>query len=486
MVLWVAASITPNSVWAAGWAAWAYASNSVANTYYSAILAVYPNYLYVYGPCTNLNTNTCSSWNTTNSDTQNIYQSRTCYGTQTYTAYAISVGGGGSYVFYTNYSPNPSCPITQTQVIANPETITAPSITGNSATISGAANTFTFSNTTDNKGNLFHYEISWSNSGTKDETLPSSSSYSLTNAAPTATITHSWTYNNSGPNTHTFGVRAVSSTGAASTWTPYTVSVCVGTQGASCPSPLGVCNTTYSDTVQCDGSCNATTPPLPPNGYGTNCNRNTCGGTGTYTCGGGSNTLYCSAQAPSIPSNLGNPCNRNSCDSVPCPGGKTCSGDGIGVWQCDTTCSQATKQTERYFSDGHTVNQSCLSAPNACGQSTYNGVWLCNDTCSSIPDDSQCPAPTVDITNISKQMVNPGNSCSFSWSVTNAGNQYLTNITCSITAPGMSTVSVPTTGTWTTSPISYTTRYTLSCINGPKVTTSKILSCLINPNFREL
>ena len=191
MVLWVAASITPNSVWAAGWAAWAYASNSVANTYYSAILAVYPNYLYVYGPCTNLNTNTCSSWNTTNSDTQNIYQSRTCYGTQTYTAYAISVGGGGSYVFYTNYSPNPSCPITQTQVIANPETITAPSITGNSATISGAANTFTFSNTTDNKGNLFHYEISWSNSGTKDETAthlptPHRQQQSLT-AGPTTT-----------------------------------------------------------------------------------------------------------------------------------------------------------------------------------------------------------------------------------------------------------------------------------------------------------
>jgi len=121
-------------------------------------------------------------------------------------------------------------------------------------------------------------------------------------------------------------------------WDAPVQSCCVNNVGDSC-SASNVCGQTNSGTIQCDGTCNASTPPNP-SGYGNPCTSeaNVCGqiNSGTIQCDG-----TCSAAKPS------DICNKSSCVSISAPNSitsgqqfnasVTMKNTGTKVWNSDAT-----------------------------------------------------------------------------------------------------------------------------------------------------
>ncbi len=108
-------------------------------------------------------------------------------------------------------------------------------------------------------------------------------------------------------------------------------SCCASNSGQGCTSSANSCGQTNSGTIQCNGSCSATTP-ANPSYYGQACasTPNSCGQTnsGTYNC-----SDVCSASTPANPAGYG-----NSCTSAP----NSCGQTNSGTIQCNGTCSAAT------------------------------------------------------------------------------------------------------------------------------------------------
>ncbi|MBI4158036.1 MAG: PKD domain-containing protein [Candidatus Yanofskybacteria bacterium] len=150
---------------------------------------------------------------------------------------------------------------------------------------------------------------------------------------------------------------------------------CAAGYGNSCTSSANACGQTSTGTIQCNGSCSASTPSNPP-GYGNSC-------TG----------------ATSSP---------NAC-------GQTNPG-GSGTIQCNGSCSGSTGSTP---ANPPGYGNSCTSSANACGQ-TNTGTIQCNGSCSaSTPPNSACPVPSVDI-NANPSTINWNQSSALSWSSSNA------------------------------------------------------------------
>ncbi len=102
---------------------------------------------------------------------------------------------------------------------------------------------------------------------------------------------------------------------------------CDANQGHSCTSGQNSCGQSSSGTIQCDGSCSASTPSNPA-GLGNSCqsSSNSCGqtNTGTIQCDGS-----CSASAPANPAGFGSACySYNSCNM-----------STQGIYLCDGSCS---------------------------------------------------------------------------------------------------------------------------------------------------
>ncbi len=148
---------------------------------------------------------------------------------------------------------------------------------------------------------------------------------------------------------------------------------CVPNFGQACTSGANACGQTSSGTIQCNGSCSATTPSNPAN-YGTSCfsSANACGQTnsGTIQCNGS-----CLATTPSNPANYG-----NVCFSPP----NSCNQTNTGTIQCNGLCSAVTP-AESNCGPGCVPNQGqpCESEPNACGQKG-SGVIQCDGSCSAV------------------------------------------------------------------------------------------------------
>ncbi|HEU5114492.1 MAG TPA: thrombospondin type-1 domain-containing protein [Candidatus Paceibacterota bacterium] len=147
-----------------------------------------------------------------------------------------------------------------------------------------------------------------------------------------------------------------------------TQSCCVSYQGQSC-SNSNSCGTNYG-TYQCDGSCNASTPYVPPN-YGQSCsNSNVCGTNyGTIDCSGS-----CNASSPYVPPNYGQGCTSSA---------NSCGQTSNGSITCSGSCSASTPSNPSYY------GQSCSACTGmGCNYGTYN----CSQSCVN-PDGSSVQGP---------------------------------------------------------------------------------------------
>lgn len=154
----------------------------------------------------------------------------------------------------------------------------------------------------------------------------------------------------------------------------------------SCTSPNNACGQHNTGTIQCDGTCSATTPANPA-GYGDPCNvnsdPNSCGqvqsNPGTIQCDG----ISCSATKPNPPANpVGYGANCTS-------GANSCNQTNTGTIGCDgVTCSATTPANPAGY------GASCTSDENACGMTSTGTIGCDGITCSATkPLDSACPQP---------------------------------------------------------------------------------------------
>ena len=152
------------------------------------------------------------------------------------------------------------------------------------------------------------------------------------------------------------------------TATPSSNSVFAGWAGA-CNGPATTCTVT----MDASKSVTATFNPSCVSNTGQACNRNACGGTGTYQCDGS-----CSAPAPANPANYGQACTKTSSPNA-CGQTSTTS----GTIQCDGSCNATTPSTP---ANPANYGQACTktSSPNACGQTnTTSGTFQCDGSCSA-------------------------------------------------------------------------------------------------------
>jgi hypothetical protein len=193
---------------------------------------------------------------------------------------------------------------------------------------------------------------------------------------------------------------------------------CVPNQGSACSSNPNQCGDRGTGIVQCDGSCNATVPPLPGSwfGFGGQCTcvfgegspcvspPNSCGMTnpGTQLCNGSCSTItpplnsLCPAQCPDgtpVPPG-GCPTARTCPDGTPIPVGGVCPSTSLcpdgSVMPPSGICPGGTPGGCQ-----PTAGQSCQSGPNRCGMRGV-GVRACDGTCAaSVPADSMCRNPDM-------------------------------------------------------------------------------------------
>lgn len=92
------------------------------------------------------------------------------------------------------------------------------------------------------------------------------------------------------------------------------------------------------------------------------------------------------------------------------------------------------------------------------------------------PPDSSCAAPSI-TTMLNPGTVNPGGSCTITWSASDA-------TACTLTGPNVNQSGLS--GAYTTPAIDRTSIYMLTCQNGAVVATTKALTCRLNPAFKEI
>lgn len=138
----------------------------------------------------------------------------------------------------------------------------------------------------------------------------------------------------------------------------------------------------------------------------------------------------------------------------------------------------------------------CDSVGNSCGM-TNSGFGACGASCPMTPpSDALCPLVNIEIgttlissggtsggatgatvTGRNEQMVAKGSSCKIAWSASPA-------TTCRITGPGVAQ-NLPISGTYNTPPISKSSVFNITCMNGTVVTASQSFSCRLNPVYEE-
>lgn len=136
----------------------------------------------------------------------------------------------------------------------------------------------------------------------------------------------------------------------------------------------------------------------------------------------------------------------------------------------------------------------CSSGGNSCGM-TNAGFGACGASCPIPPPEDNLCFPSIitigtsgsgssggsggtpSVSGKNEQLVAKGGSCNIVWNATPATS-------CRITAPGVS-VSVGVSGVYKTPPISKTTLFTITCMNGNVVSTSKTFNCRLNPLYQE-
>lgn len=134
----------------------------------------------------------------------------------------------------------------------------------------------------------------------------------------------------------------------------------------------------------------------------------------------------------------------------------------------------------------------CDSLANSCGMKN-SGFGACGAACPMTPPaDSICPLVNIEVgttlitsggtsggsvTGRNEQMVAKGGSCKIAWSASPA-------TTCKITGPGVSQ-NLPISGTYNTPPITKTSIFNITCMNGSVVTASQSFSCRLNPVYEE-
>ena len=187
---------------------------------------------------------------------------------------------------------------------------------------------------------------------------------------------------------------------SASTPSDSLCTVCVADAGASCTSAANSCGMTDSGTVSCDGSCSASTPSedactVCDADSGSSCtsSANSCGLTssGTVSCDGS-----CSASTPSeslcgsetsCASDVGSTCTSSA---------NSCGLTNSGTVACSGVCS-ATEPSEAACLVGGSGScdiaegDACTTDANSCGQAN-TGVIGCDGSCSaSVPSEDGCP-----------------------------------------------------------------------------------------------
>lgn len=226
---------------------------------------------------------------------------------------------------------------------------------------------------------------------------------------------------------------------SASTPSDSLCSACVADVGDSCSSAENSCGLTDSGTVSCDGFCSASTPSedlcaVCDADSGSSCTSlaNSCGFTssGTVSCDGS-----CTATTPSeslcatesgCDTSMGSTCTSavNSCGLV-----------NSGTIACSGVCSATTPSESTCVVDGGSCDadegESCVTDANSCGQAN-TGVIGCDGSCSaSTPLEDGCPTEggTCDARE-GEECTSNGNSCG----LTNGGV---------ITCDGLCSASTP-------------------------------------------
>jgi len=98
----------------------------------------------------------------------------------------------------------------------------------------------------------------------------------------------------------------------------------------------------------------------------------------------------------------------------------------------------------------------CVSAPNACGM-TNAGTIASGGCNATTPANIQCPVPSITFY-ASPAHVRAGQSTTLHWSAINA-------IVCNLSG-GLSEAGLPLTGSRKTAPITQTTIFSMTCLNG--------------------
>jgi hypothetical protein len=139
-----------------------------------------------------------------------------------------------------------------------------------------------------------------------------------------------------------------------------------------------------------------------------------------------------------------------------------------------------------------TPNTVCATSPaNSCGM-TNNLLWssscVCGPAAPITPAESSCPAPSIvfnpelsygGIGDATGKKIKKGNTCTFSWTTTNA-------TTCTLAGPGLSLSGPNATTSRVTSPaLSIKSVYTLTCQSGSAQISNDSFTCSIAPDYRE-
>jgi len=260
-----------------------------------------------------------------------------------------------------------------------------------------------------------------------------------------------------------------------------------GTLNNQCPPPSGCGKGTLNDLCPplvsgCgEGTLNDTCPePTLPSGCGRNTLNDRC--PPPHGCGDG--TL--NDQCPVTPSGCGEGTRNDTCPVIP---------SGCGPGTLNDTCKTSPKLISG-CGEG-TLNDTCPICPNkgkactqtnSCGMSN-TGLVLCDgttDVCPvSAPPESGtggCATPDISMT-ASPALVNPGNSCTIDWNISNVTRCTLSSDIADPALP--KSVSVPT-GSYTSPNLTTPVTYTLICHNGDVAVTQKSTSCRLNPTFKEI
>jgi len=124
-------------------------------------------------------------------------------------------------------------------------------------------------------------------------------------------------------------------------------------------------------------------------------------------------------------------------------------------------------------------NSPCQAAANSCGMQN-SGTISCTGSCQAVtPADSSCPVPNINLTKSPALFVNPGETCTLTWTTSNTTGCSLVNLSSG------TDVASGKNGSYVTPPLSAQTDFRLTCQNGTVVSGNREASCSLNPAFIE-